>query len=372
MIARREILGLFAVLTTSSGSLRADLRGAGRRRGSSRHDVAFVGCRRGPDGAYWMTALDPVGEALFDLQLPDRGHGVAVHPRLPLVAVVARRPGRFMHVVNLREGTVIAQAKTPPGQHFQGHACFSPDGRRVLATENAYEAGVGLVGIYDALRGYERVGQFDAHGIGPHEIIWGRDASEVIVAVGGIRRHPDYGAAKLNLDSMRSSVVRLDARTGALRERLESPEDPSTLSLRHLALDQEGAVLVAAQHQGARTDPVALLHRQHATTLRGRRTGRRFEQAVRHYAGSVAVSGGIAGVTHPRGDAVSLWHLARKHHRIVEGLEDVSGIAPHGDRGQFVLSGGTGWTAVLDARDGSLVNWRSSDGWAWDNHLVAV
>src|SRR3546814_10690678 len=59
------------------------------------------------------------------------------------------------------------------GRHFFGHGVFLPDGRRMLATENHYEAGHGVLGVYDASDGgdYRRIGEFPTGGVGPHEVV---------------------------------------------------------------------------------------------------------------------------------------------------------------------------------------------------------
>ena len=55
----------------------------------------YLASRADPKLHYHLTALDAEGRGQFDLDLPDRGHGLALHPAKPLGVVFARRPGRF-------------------------------------------------------------------------------------------------------------------------------------------------------------------------------------------------------------------------------------------------------------------------------------
>src|SRR5690606_41790368 len=89
------------------------------------------------------------------------------------------------------------------GRHFFGHGVFLPDGQRMVATENHYEAGYGVLGVYDTSPGgnFRRIGEFETGGIGPHEAVLLNDGRTVCVANGGILTHPDYGKLELNLRS---------------------------------------------------------------------------------------------------------------------------------------------------------------------------
>ena len=91
------------------------------------------------------------------------------------------------------------------------------------------------MGVGDA-RSLKKLDEWPTFGIDAHELLW--DTSEpgratLIVANGGVPTQPERGRAKLDLDQMNSSLVRLDATSGALlgQWRLADPR----LSLRHLA-----------------------------------------------------------------------------------------------------------------------------------------
>ena len=170
----------------------------------------FVGCRADATGKHYVSGFEQRGDTRFSLPLPDRGHAMAFHPTRPEMVVFARRPGRFAVIVNDEEGIALRRVDAADGRHFYGHGTFSPDGRILFATENDYESGKGVVGLYDASDGYHRIGEYPSHGIGPHELILMPDGKTLAIANGGIRTHPDHGRAKLNLDTMAPSLVFTD------------------------------------------------------------------------------------------------------------------------------------------------------------------
>jgi hypothetical protein len=75
----------------------------------------------------------------------------------------------------------------------------------LFTTENAYDEARGVIGVREVSRGYQQVAEWDAHGIGPHQLNLSANGEHVIVTIGGIQTHPKSGREKLNLDSMQFS-----------------------------------------------------------------------------------------------------------------------------------------------------------------------
>ena len=194
----------------------------------------FVSCRADATGEHHVSGFAQRGDARFSLPLPERGHAMAFHPAQPYMVVFARRPGRFAVVIDDDQGVALYRIDAARGRHFYGHGAFSPDGQILFATENDYESGQGVVGLYDARDGYRRVGEYPSHGTGPHELILMPDGRTLAIANGGIRTHPDHGRAKLNLDSMTPSLVFTDMADGRHLDQADLPDAQHQLSIRHL------------------------------------------------------------------------------------------------------------------------------------------
>ena len=327
---------------------------------------ALVTARRDPSG-YAAVVLDRAGREILAEPLPGRGHGAAISPDGRVAVVFARRPGRFALALDLWRRRRTTLFKTPPGRHFCGHGLFSPDGRLLYATENDYEAQRGVLGLYDVREGYRRVGEFDTHGIGPHEAVLLRDGRTIVVANGGIATHPAYPRRKLNLASMQPSLVHLDRATGELLDRAVPPARMRQLSLRHIAEADAGTIWFGGQYEGPRADPVELVGRyrrgQELALVPAPQGG---YEALRGYVGSVAASrdGSRVAATSPRGGRLVVWDarscLALETHRIA----DVCGVAP-GERG-FIASDGRGRVWI----GGAVVS--RDERAQWDNHLAAT
>ena len=170
---------------------------------------------------------------------------------------MARRPGDWLLRWSPKGGKPVQWQWADPGRAFNGHVIASPDGKRLYTTETDLETGAGLVGVRDA-RSLAKQAEWPTFGIDSHELIW--DATDpaqpaLLVANGGVPTRPETGRAKLDLAQMDSSLVRLDAGTGALLGQWRLPD--RHLSLRHLAWlsDSEGTrppllgIALQAEHE---------------------------------------------------------------------------------------------------------------------------
>src|SRR6185436_14888157 len=108
-------------------------------------------------GRYAVVAVDEDGEITFDLDLDDRGHGLAVRPGSSEAICFGRRPGRFALVLDTLVGGVVTEIPAAPSRHFSGHGLFVHGGELLLATENDEVRHEGVIGIYDARANYKRI-----------------------------------------------------------------------------------------------------------------------------------------------------------------------------------------------------------------------
>lgn len=321
---------------------------------------------------YEAVLLDARGHDQGVLGLPDRGHSFAIDTAGQRAVIFGRQPGFFAEAMSLPSCARLASLPLPADRHFFGHGVFSADATRLYATENDFDAGRGVLGVYDARPDaqFERLGEFDTHGIGPHEVVLMPDGRTLCVANGGILTHPDFGKTPLNLASMRPSLVYLDAGTGRLLEEVVLAPSLFQLSIRHLAVTPDGAVWFACQHEGPATEQPALVGRH----VRGQ-PAQQFEgpapvlQGLRNYLGSIAVDAarGIVATSSPVGGHIAYWDLEGRSLGAT-ARPDGCGVASLG-AGHFLLSDGFG-ALVSATPEGELEPLlAASTEVAWDNHL---
>lgn len=375
VIDRRSLLvGAGSVLTaavTRAGSVSAqglsDL---------DAEDPLFAGARREADGTHSVVVTGLDGLPRVKVALPDRGHDIAVCAKSGRCLVFARRPGTFAVLFDPHGKTPPHTIASVPGRHFYGHGVFSPDGRLVFATENDYEATRGVIGVYDVSgETPERVGEFWSGGIGPHDILPLPGGRMLVVANGGIRTHPDRDREKLNIDTMRPNVTLLDLETGSVVGRLEAPAHLHKLSLRHMAVGENGRVWIGGQHQGDADETPPLL-----ASFDPRKGSLEFHDLpddlvgrLDNYIGSVALSrdGEIVAASCPKVGRLLYFSARDGSFLASQQRADACGLAALDARG-FLISDGHG--GLSDSADlaGRPVTLASSPGVSWDNHMVAV
>lgn len=336
-------------------------------------EALFLGARL--NGSRFEAAvIDERGQDRLVLPLEARGHSFAIDaPRRRAVAF-ARAPGRFAIAFNVDgRGDPVAIAAAP-GRHFYGHGIFTPDGKLMLATENDYEGGTGVAGIYDATDGFRRIGEFATQGIGPHEVVLMGDGRTMCVANGGILTHPDYGRTELNLATMVPSISYIDMASGDLLEKAELKPELQQLSIRHMALDRAGHVWFGCQYQGDASEQPPLVGRH--------RRGGEFElfpgpedtlHAMRNYVGSMAAdaSGRVMATSSPRGGLVAFWDTETGRYLGERPIADGCGVAPLG-QAEVLATSGRG--AIVEAGPTSerTVIAPGQEKPAWDNHLRRI
>ena len=326
-----------------------------------RADAVYASGFRTPDGSFGIATVSERGEIVHRTTLPARSHGMAFSPRTARLVAFARRPGTFALVTDPTGGGEAFLITAPEGHHFYGHGAFSPSGRLLYASENDFDGNRGMIGIYDAADGFRRIGEFEAHGIGTHDMAVSDDGAMLVIANGGIETHPDFGRTKLNLDRMEPSLVLLDARDGRLIQKHGLPPPLSQLSTRHIALDDKGRIWFACQWEGPRNAcPPLVGQLARGEDLRFVNLPDRVTEGLANYVGAIAVNrrDGIVGLTSPKGGlAVSL--DARTGAVMDEQpILDAAGVAP-AEKG----------IAVSSYR-GRFNETRSAV--AWDQHIVRL
>lgn len=198
------------------------------------------------DDQAWAGVWQP-GSAPHGVALPKRAHEVQMlHPALGLpgqALAVARRPGEYLLRFDTRSARAVLWHDIEDDRVLCGHASYALDGSALYTTETSTDTGAGFIAVRDPVS-LEKIREFPSGGLDPHMVLVEPDGT-LLVANGGLLNLPETGRTKLNLKQMDSSIARLDAATGALRQAWRA-SDPY-LSLRHLARAPDGTVAIAMQ-----------------------------------------------------------------------------------------------------------------------------
>ena len=310
---------------------------------------------------YGFAIVTEKGELVQRQTLPGRAHGFAWSPDTGRAVAFARRPGNFAIAFDPSSRRAPVLFHAPQGRHFYGHGVFSADGRLLYAAENDFEAGKGKIGIYDASGNFERITELETFGVGPHEIIFLRDGTTLAIANGGIRTHPDFGRAKLNLAQMQSSIVLVDSQTGSLLGRFDLPPHYQRMSLRHMVHASDESLWIGGQFEGdplADVSPVIRLDRNGTIApVELPDDGRAILGA---YVGAVALSadGRHAGFSSPKGGGYVTIDTTTRQLVMQISLPRNSGLAASSD-------------GMLASSEFGQIG-RKNYPLHWDNHILAL
>lgn len=334
-------------------------------RHSNTSKAALIGNALGEDKTYYSVVADWQGNAIYQIPLPERAHGVAISQKSTMgfsdAVAFARRPGYFLQVFDYQTGEIKEQIIAPSDRHFYGHGVFSQDGQYLLATEGVRNTSEGIIGVYDVAAGYQKVDEWYGIGIGPHEIIRLNDGSYA-VGVGGVHTH---GREALNLNSMKPNLTRLNI-NGEITNQSELTD--KKLSIRHLGYNNDGVVLCGQQYRGEPDDYPALIamqdERGELTTLNAEpEEWARFN----HYIASIAVVDDYVLATSPPGNCYGIWSISQNRLLELNSLTDASGAISH--NGYFYISSGSGETIKRLPLENTFAH---QSHILWDNHWTAI
>lgn len=319
------------------------------------------------DGAYALFGLSGTLDILFRIPLPARGHAAAAHPTRPHAVAFARRPGTFAVVIDCVSGTQTARLEAPEGRHFYGHGTFSLNGDWLFTSENDYEVGRGVIGVWDVTAGYKRTAEFASGGIGPHDIKRLPNSDTLVIANGGIDTHPDTGRTKLNIATMRSNLCYVS--DGKVIETAVLPAEHQKSSIRHMAVNGAGDVAIGMQWEGDGAAPALVARHRRGSAIVPAALPAEMLRPLDGYIGSVAFSqnGTAIAATSPKGSILDTYDADTMSLKTRAAITDVCGVAPNAMG--FALTTGTG---VLGFQNGADQTLKSPVSHAWDNHLVVI
>lgn len=331
------------------------------------HRDQYVGAVGLPDGSFAISAFNRRGATLWQAPVEARCHSGCRRPGEQDVLFFERRPGWSFYVLDSTTGARRHRVHAETGEHFVGHGVFSPDGRWLYATASRYEAGDGIVAVYDASAGYRRVNSFDLHGIGPHELTLHPDGTTLVVGLGGILTHPDYDRIKLNLDTMDPALILMDRHNGRIKGRFRPGHHQQ--SARHVSVDSQGRVYVAFQYQGPLYETPPLLARIDNGKLREYAFADATQRALANYISSVIAhpEHGLVAAASPVGGTAVVFEGRTGELVCRASIPDCAGVQALAG-GDFLVSSGQGKLVRL-AADGATRELASRPVY-WDHHLV--
>jgi len=301
--------------------------------------------------------------ALSPVMLPGRGHAPT---RLDggKAVVMGRRPGMFGAIVDADDLSAPPRIFAPSdGNRFAGHAAF--DGKQLVTAEFDAATVAAVLAARDPATGAERT-RWNLGGIEPHEVLF--DRGRLFAALGGLIKDGGVAGPAFNPDGIKSEVVEVDPKSGAVLARHGLGIQFASLSLRHLAAGRS-AMAVAAQDQDlSETRPLVALLTDALTPL-PMPSAR--EADFRGYIGSVAFdsSGDIVAAASPRGGVVGFWSASRHVFLGALPIADGCGVAAAAESGMFWVSSGHGGLYKLSPEH-IEAQWHADAG--FDHHLITV
>lgn len=325
------------------------------------------------DGKHQAVVFSSAGNKLGTIELPGRGHGGAFSKHMGHGVLFARRPGDFAIVFSMWSGKVVTTLKTPEGHHFCGHGTYAENGRVLVTTENDFERGRGVFGLWDVARGYHRAPAMPSNGIGPHDVELVPGTRLLAIANGGILTHPETGRRKLNIPDMEPNLTLVDARSGAPEAVHRLPSELHKLSVRHLAVNAKGVVAAAMQYEGPTEDRPPLVFTLDRDGLKLLEAPAPVQRRMKNYCGSIAMaaSGEVMAVSCPRGGIVTFWSVETRELFHVHDVPDGCGLAATGGANAFLVSSGAGERQIVDPVRKSVVSLPRVNNARWDNHIAS-
>ncbi|HXJ03398.1 MAG TPA: DUF1513 domain-containing protein [Micropepsaceae bacterium] len=321
------------------------------------------------DGAVRIDA-----EGLAGFSLPGRAHALT---RLASgeVVLVGRRPGSFAAILDPENPQGRPRIFAPvAGHRFAGHAALHPDGRTLVTSEVDAETGVGKVVVRAAHDGAPRA--IFAAGIEPHDLVFARGGSRLVVAIGGIAKAADVKGPPINAGNIDSALLELDPASGTVLKRHALGSDGKSLSLRHMALAPDGETIAFGMQDQERSQLRPLMGTLRVggdltlLPLPGEDPG-----MLRSYVGSVAIdsAGQFIAATSPKGGQIGLWSLGNGRWLGGFAVDDVCGLTADAQAGRFWATSGLGDVVKLRAGDAGFAaeaHWQAPA--AFDNHLLRI
>jgi len=325
--------------------------------------------------AHFISGMTLEGAEVFRTQIQTQFHSIAACPATPTIVIgIPRDPSTYAQVISTQTGQIIASLKPGIGRHFNGHGCFSHDGRYFYASENNYNKQQGSIGIYD-LSTKLRTGELDSFGQGPHELGLLSDGQTLVIANGGIQTLPESGRKAINKATMRPSLAYINSQTGQLIQQHQLSDHH--LSIRHITIGTDDTVGIALQYKGRDNSPALVGFQRGIEPIHLLKSNsEKTHWQMNNYTASIAIhpKSGVTGVTCPRGNLVTFWDSRKQTLLKAVDINDPGGIALSRDGNYFFVTSASGdlfhiESTTLEIVTPGLSPWPKAH---WGNHFTQL
>jgi hypothetical protein len=314
---------------------------------------SIIGACRLSGENYGVSCINLLGDIVWQLPIPARGHEVALHPNLPVGVAIARRPERFMVLFNSLTGQKLQTLEVTERLKLNGHAVWR--GRELIVSgSDRATSSMQLISLVLSDNNTELTNQSitELNLIGPHQMVLHDD--QLWIAAGGLITR---GREVINKENVQSALALVNADSKKLEARFSSPDN--SLSLRHLSLSPGGEVFISGQYQLNSDQSPALLFKLENSTLKPFAMPDDFWPKIDGYIGSIACTENTVVATSPRGHWLGEFDqqtLKLRHQMLSRDICAVtdSPIGP-------IAGTGTGHIHLQDSRIRTTVR--------WDNHF---
>jgi hypothetical protein len=293
---------------------------------------AYVDLADGKTQRHVLAGLDWPGRKLSLIATNFLPHGIAIHPRHPLMVAAFEKIGPGCAVFDFRSGEVRQFIRPAAGRWFYGHGAYSVDGTLLFSTETIRATREGRVGVRDATT-YKALDDFPTYGENPHDCQLVDDGRVLVITNGGGRAG----------QGDQPCVTWVDVKTRKLLRRQDIQGKRQNAG--HFAITRTGALaVVSAPREGLGEselggvslrsrgdDDLRLLTEPREVTAR--MTGEALSVEIHETSGTVAV-------THPMGGMMTFWGLADHALRKQLDLERPRGVTLSRDGAQFIVAQG--------------------------------
>ncbi len=257
-------------------------------------------------------------------------HGIHRNPTETNRLAIFEKKGPGACEYDLITRKIVRYIPVAKGRYFYGHGAYSIDGSLIYSTETILKTGDGVIAVRNA-RTLEILGEFPTYGKEPHECKLIDGGRTMVVTNGGG-----------NLLGEPPSVTYIDVTSKKMLEKVELTN--VRLNTGHVSVSSSGSLVVLSA-------PRAGLGKQHLGGVSIRLRGGDMEsivsplvvtQRMQGEALSVAMhpKAGLAAVTHPDANMVTIWSLHDRSLIKVIELEKARGVELTSDMKNFVISYG--------------------------------